>query len=167
MATGIWWLKIRLRDVALNRAVSAGDSMAVRQLLAQGANPNTDATYGYNFTPLRIAAAQGDTQIMNLLLDAGANINAQDNDGWTPLWDAALAGRLQAVELLVKRGADLHLQDRTYRETVRTMITEASQHTPEAVRRFHRQRRPLYAHIIQMLRQAERKQIQSNGLQAN
>src|SRR5690242_17876574 len=39
-------------------------------------------------------------------IDAGADVNAQDNQGWTPLNWAAGSGHLELVELLLERGAN-------------------------------------------------------------
>ncbi|NJL17873.1 MAG: ankyrin repeat domain-containing protein [Nitrospira sp.] len=55
------------------------------------------------------AAAQGNTTIIQLLLDRGADINATTTDGWTALRKAA-AGTAQfkeagALELLKRAGA--------------------------------------------------------------
>jgi ankyrin repeat protein len=40
------------------------------------------------------------------LLDAGANKEWRDDDGWTPIVYAAYLGRLATVKLLADRGAD-------------------------------------------------------------
>jgi len=40
-------------------------------------------------------------------LDAGADVNAQDKDGWTSLIVAAWAGNIDCVKYLVSKGADL------------------------------------------------------------
>ena len=42
-----------------------------------------------------------------MLLDAGADVNHSDIDGYTPLIDAALGGHLQMLRLLLRRGAKL------------------------------------------------------------
>ena len=43
---------------------------------------------------------------MNLLLQAGATVDAVDNDGWTALHLAANEGKIQVVEALLNAGAD-------------------------------------------------------------
>jgi hypothetical protein len=48
---------------------------------------------------------------MQLLIDAGANINAKTPAGDSALHIAALAGKLDVVRLLAKNGADLSLKD--------------------------------------------------------
>jgi hypothetical protein len=49
--------------------------------------------------------------VVQLLLAAGASINAADIGGWTPLHSAARHGRLDVTALLLRRGADLRLRD--------------------------------------------------------
>ncbi|KAM6289110.1 protein phosphatase 1 regulatory subunit 16A-like, partial [Aegotheles albertisi] len=45
--------------------------------------------------------------VVTLLLDAGADVNARDAELWTPLHAAATCGHLHLVQLLLARGADL------------------------------------------------------------
>lgn len=51
------------------------------------------------------AAGNGSTSTVQLLLDHGADINAEDNDGWTALKQALLAGCIDMITLLEKAGA--------------------------------------------------------------
>jgi len=55
--------------------------------------------------PLCGAARWGKTRIMEVLIDAGANINSQDARLGTPVIIATSMGHLNAVKLLVRRGA--------------------------------------------------------------
>ncbi len=55
--------------------------------------------------PLHYAAYDGSADIIAVLLDAGAGIEARNRAGNTPLSMAAYGGRLAAVKLLVERGA--------------------------------------------------------------
>lgn len=58
-------------------------------------------------TALHLAARQGNFEIVEILIQAGANPNITDNEGWTPLMRAALAGNPQIVKLLISNGADV------------------------------------------------------------
>jgi ankyrin repeat protein len=51
------------------------------------------------------------TEIVRLLLDAGADVNAQDNGGTTALMVAARYSRKEDVALLLERGADPAIRD--------------------------------------------------------
>jgi ankyrin repeat protein len=89
---------------ALCDAVRAGDTAAVRQLVAKGADPN--APSGNNdWTPLLHAIHTHQTASVTALLDAGADVNRAGHDGVTPLMMAAGYGYDDTVKVLLQRGA--------------------------------------------------------------
>lgn len=45
--------------------------------------------------------------MIRLLIQAGADINCQDYDGWTPLHAAAYWGQKEACEILVEHFCDM------------------------------------------------------------
>ena len=51
------------------------------------------------------AACEGHTQMIKLLLDRGAEIDAHDNDDWSALHYAAHKDQLPAIKLLLAEGA--------------------------------------------------------------
>jgi ankyrin repeat protein len=62
-------------------------------------------------TPLHHAAWKGHAEVAALLLDAGADVNAQNRNthyGGTPLHQAAHGNQKAVVELLLARGADVN-----------------------------------------------------------
>ena len=60
------------------------------------------------FTPLHWASINGRTEVVNLLIEKGADIHVKDNGGFTPLHDASRHGNTEAVNLLIEKGADIH-----------------------------------------------------------
>jgi ankyrin repeat protein len=56
-------------------------------------------------TPLHLAANQGRTDVVLLLLENGADVNARDGNGYTPMHFAAKWGRRGTVEVLLGHGA--------------------------------------------------------------
>jgi ankyrin repeat protein len=124
----------------LLRAVMGNDVEVARALLDRGANPNIVAM---GLTPFLVAAgvstggrggggaagggATPNTQLMDLLLQHGANINAQvsgtktysmriarspsPNEGMTALHAAAQSGRVEIVRHLLDHGATTNLVD--------------------------------------------------------
>ena len=53
-------------------------------------------------TPLHAAALTGQTEAVELLIDKGADLNAENENGVTPLQMAAQQGHPAIVELLQK-----------------------------------------------------------------
>ena len=58
------------------------------------------------------AARGGQTAVLEMMLDAGFNISAQDEQGFTPLHWAAWYGHTDSVHLLLKRNAPLEIENR-------------------------------------------------------
>ena len=56
-------------------------------------------------TPLHHAVSYGDSELVKILLDHGADINAKDNRGQTPLKSARRRKKEEIVKLLLKHGA--------------------------------------------------------------
>lgn len=81
---------------------------AARKVIAQGANVNAR---DHGQTPLMRAAQNGHIRVMEVLLEHGADVNAQDDDGRTALMIAAGASDPVMVRLLLDRGAKLDIKD--------------------------------------------------------
>lgn len=65
-----------------------------------------------NATPLILAVLKGNVDIVKVLLDHGANINHQNNQGHSPLQYACSKGWSDVVGLLLERGSDVDIRDR-------------------------------------------------------
>lgn len=93
----------------LMKAVKQNDAAAVGELIRRGANVNEpDASQDF---PLIIAAYQGRTQIVKLLLEAGADVSVVDPGmKATALHAAAYAGQAAAARLLIQHGIDIDKQ---------------------------------------------------------
>ena len=64
-----------------------------------------------NRTALHIAVSNGRVNVVEVLIDAGADIEAKDVKGLTPLHYACDAGKLEIVQMLVEAGADVRVAD--------------------------------------------------------
>jgi uncharacterized protein len=109
----------------LLRAAKAGDTEVVKVLLAKGADVKLTTKFG--MTPVMAAAGLGTKEedttgrkkteaeaiaSINLCLDAGADVNALDNQGDTALHGAAQKGYDEVVQFLVDHGAKLDVKDK-------------------------------------------------------
>jgi len=72
-------------------------------------------------TPLMLAADHGDAQVVRALLDAGADVNAQDYLGRTALHAAITGGCIKCLDLILQRSPDITLT--TYDEGGSAMHT--------------------------------------------
>jgi ankyrin repeat protein len=100
---------VEVTMTALMKAVQKNDAARVKTLIAEGANvdeldPNGDA-------PLVMAAYLGHADIVQMLLEAGADLTAVDPGmKATALHAAAYAGRTEAARLLIRYGIDIDKQ---------------------------------------------------------
>lgn len=118
-----------LGETALHTCARTGNPAAVKVLLASGAAVDpVEAWRGQ--TPLMWAAAEGHTDVMKLLIEAGADVNARSRiihwerqrtdeprDKWlppgglTPLLIAAREGRTESARVLLDARADINIVD--------------------------------------------------------
>jgi len=79
----------------------------IAALVSSGADVNAPFAGRHSETPLHWAASSNDVGVIDVLLDHGANIEAQGSviGGGTPMSDAVAFGQWQAARRLVERGA--------------------------------------------------------------
>ncbi len=85
-------------------AIDHRDVAQVKALLSKGADPNS--RNGLEFTPLYIASASYQMDVMCELLKAGAEPDAESNYG-TPLMFAASSGNVVGARILLGKGVDI------------------------------------------------------------
>ena len=95
------------------KAAKTGNAARIRELLA-AAPSLIDARDADGSTPLHCAAWKGHAEVAAVLLEAGADVNAHNQNshwGTTPLHAAAHGNRDAIVRLLIEHGADLQAKD--------------------------------------------------------
>jgi len=97
--------KPRYFGADLRQAIEKGDLEAVKRCLPGGADINANARNSSGWTLLHHAACDGQKEIVQYLLDQGADVNAKANDGFTPIHVAAVQGHTETVRLFAERGA--------------------------------------------------------------
>jgi ankyrin repeat protein len=105
--------EIELHGVAFSiagfiNAVEAGRHDLVALFLSSGAD--IDTCDDRLWTPLMIAAFNGNEKLVRLLVKVGANIHHKDNAGYVPLHWAAFNGFAKVVKLLLTDDADVDVR---------------------------------------------------------
>lgn len=107
----------RYSDTALNLAIERFDLEMIKVLTEAGSDLNHDG--GRTGIPLVYAAYFGDhnLEIVEYLLDLGADPNIQSIHKWThgngtPLHNAAMHAQVETIRLLIERGANVNEPNR-------------------------------------------------------
>ena len=104
-ALGVAMLHAAAGATPVADAAMARDAAAVRALLKQAADVN--GAQGDGMTALHWAASNGDAELAQMLVYAGANLRATTRiNGYTPLFLASQSGHANVVEVLLEGGAD-------------------------------------------------------------
>jgi len=90
------------------RYVVSGDVGGLKRSLKNGGDPNGRIR---DLTPLMIAAGTGNKDIINVLIENKAEINAKGENGKTPLTIALRRNNLQTAQLLIEKGSDINTRD--------------------------------------------------------
>jgi uncharacterized protein len=119
----IWVAQLLDRDPRLVSAYSTdgffplalaaffGHASTVELLLERGADPAMVARNPMRLQALHAGITSGSSDVVRLLAEAGAPVNAKRQGGWAPLHEAVDRNNCELVRLLLGHGADPRLQN--------------------------------------------------------
>jgi len=93
-------------DAALN-----GDIQTVESELAAGVDVNAASLNGQNQTVLMLAAYNGHTKLVEMVIERGGKVNHLDSTNRTALMYCSSGPFPETVQLLIARGANVNLVD--------------------------------------------------------
>eukprot|EP01087_Luapelamoeba_hula_P009632 TRINITY_DN2508_c0_g1_i1.p1 TRINITY_DN2508_c0_g1~~TRINITY_DN2508_c0_g1_i1.p1 ORF type:complete len:918 (-),score=147.73 TRINITY_DN2508_c0_g1_i1:27-2780(-) len=103
---------------ALHSAANSGEFGISKMLLEKGADVHQLTQTGTSALHYMVQhTSEGDPafgmQVLTLMVEKGANVDAQTNYGETPLFQACMRGRVDNVAFLITQGADVNKQARS------------------------------------------------------
>ena len=101
---------------------AAASTSMTELLVDHGANPQIENPNN-GIQPLHMAARRGEADVCNLLISAGADVNAASTDGLTPVHEAAQHAQAEIIELLVAAGAACMAEDKQHRTPLSAALT--------------------------------------------
>lgn len=108
----------------ITNAIDCGSVASVRWMLARKVNLRFQDNAGYTVLHSALDREGSDRhELLEFLLEAGADVNAKGVNDWTPAHMAAVREDLEALRILVKYGADLSI--RTDIDSYATPLEEA------------------------------------------
>ena len=96
-------------DTSLHKAILEQADLDYIKILLQTINVNQTGNQAE--TALHLAAKQGNLELIKMLLDYQADVQAKNIQGWTPLHFAALTGQVEAIQVLLYNKAAIEAKD--------------------------------------------------------
>ena len=98
-------------QIDIHTAVLTDNLEALQQHIATGSNLNEKDPFGGS-SPLTTASLFDKREMARILIEAGADLDFQNNDGSTPLHTAAFFCRPEIVKMLLDKGADKTIRNK-------------------------------------------------------
>ena len=148
--------RVNFADIQLHGELFYGTTVEkIQQLISQGAEVDGTTMEG-RWTPLQHAVAQGNFEVAQVLIEAGANVNARiaTDDRWTPLHMAAICGHEKIIELLISRGAFVNISSCSHRTPLDEAFLNYQLASARVLIRFGADFDRKDARVVQMVRAA-------------
>jgi ankyrin repeat protein len=126
-------------------AIELGNSKEVKAALEEGADPSAPVAlnrslkefwYAPMVTPLKMAIEKGDLTIIQLLLQYGAKLDYQDEDGRTPLHYAVSYGKEEIIRALLVKNTFTGLMDKNGRTPLKAALEKRHFHLVQLLAQF-------------------------------
>jgi uncharacterized protein len=109
--TAVSETKVNPPKIDIHTAVMTNNIEALKQHIAASSNLNEKDPLGGS-SPLISASLFGKTEIAKLLIEAGADLNFQNNEGSTSLHSASFFCHPEIVKMLLDNGADKTIKNK-------------------------------------------------------
>jgi uncharacterized protein len=119
---------------ALHFAAFFGRYEAAAFLIERGAEVDAFGRGWMTGTAMHSAASRLQSDVVRILLEAGANPNVRQSAGWTPLHAAAMNGDLTSVELLLASGAEATATNDEGRSVIDLATESGDEQTADRIR---------------------------------
>jgi ankyrin repeat protein len=93
----------------------------VRESSNPESGPSADFADFAGNTPLMYACAGGHLDVVEILLQSGANVEDHNENGHTPLMEAASAGYVNVAKVLLENGAGINTHSNEFKESALTL----------------------------------------------
>ncbi len=103
--------RVKPPAIDIHTAIMTDNVEALKQHIAAGSNLNEKDPLGGS-SPLISACLFGKTAMAKMLIEAGADLNFQNNDGSTALHTASFFCRPEIVRMLLDKGADKTIKNK-------------------------------------------------------
>jgi len=94
------------------QAVKQGQTDKIAQFLKLGVDVNKRENSGLGLTPLMIAVNEKYKELIRILINYKADVNARDTAGRTVLMWAILVNNEDIIDLLIEAGANVNMKDK-------------------------------------------------------
>jgi ankyrin repeat protein len=118
---------IKFNEDEFYKNVVQGNAEIVRIFLRAGMSSDVKRD---DTTVLMEAARRAHSEIAIELINAGADINAQDSYGATPLIFAGISGASEVMVTLIRKGANVNAKDYMGRTALIEVLTSENEHKP-------------------------------------